>query len=83
MPNPITLKEKDHKNTNVFCRKSAWKTAHFDANCMAIRFLLLKILGCYVFKMAANEGCHFEINILTEDYRTQFYFTKVSLYIHF
>ena len=43
--------------------KSFWKTAHFDANCMEIGFLLLKILPFYVFKMAANEGRHFEINI--------------------
>ena len=34
--------------------KSIWKTAHFDANCMKIGFLLFKILRFYVFKMAAN-----------------------------
>ena len=35
----------------------------FDANCMEIGFLLLKILRFYVFKVAANEGRNFEINI--------------------
>ena len=34
---------------------------------MEIRFLLLKILRFYVFKMAANEGRHFEINSKTEN----------------
>ena len=37
---------------------------------------------CYVFKMAANGGRHFEINIKTENYKTQFItqkhaFTKI------
>ena len=31
----------------------------------------MKILQFYVFKMAANEGRHFEINIKTENYKTQ------------
>ena len=39
---------------------------------MEIRFLLLKILQFYVFKMAANGGRQFEINIRTENYETQF-----------
>ena len=30
----------------------------------------------YVFKMAANGGCHFEINIYTENRKTQFIFQK-------
>ena len=46
---------------------SIWKTAHFDANCMKIRFLVLKLLQFYIFKMAANGGRHFEINIKTEN----------------
>ena len=33
--------------------KNIWKTAHFDANCMKIRFLVFKILQFYVFKMEA------------------------------
>ena len=40
-----------------------WKTEHFDANFIEIGYLLLKILRFYVFKMAANGGCHFEIII--------------------
>ena len=52
--------------------KSIWKTAHFDANFMKIRFLLLKILPFYIFKMAAIGGRHFEINIKTENYNSQF-----------
>ena len=52
-------------NINVFLSKSIWKTAHSDANCMIIGFLFFKILRFYVFKMAANGGRHFEINIKT------------------
>ena len=37
-----------------------------------IGYLLLKIMQFYVFKMAANGGRHFEINIKTENYKTQF-----------
>ena len=44
----------------------------FDANCMEIGYLPLKIMRFYVFKMAANGGRHFEINIKTENYKTQF-----------
>ena len=37
------------------------KTAHFDANCMKIGFLILKILQFYFFKMPTNGGRHFEM----------------------
>ena len=39
---------------------------------MKIVFLLLKILQFYIFKMAANGGRHFEINIKTENYESKF-----------
>ena len=52
------------------------KTIHFDANCMEIRFLLLKLFRFYVFKMAANGGRHFEINIKLKNCKTQFISTK-------
>ena len=39
---------------------------------MEIGFLLLKLLRFYVFKMAANGGRHFEINIKVKSYQTQF-----------
>ena len=39
---------------------------------MKIGFLLLKILQFYIFKMAANGGRHFEINIKTQNYESQF-----------
>ena len=39
---------------------------------MKIGFLLLKILQFYIFKMVANGGRHFEINIKTENYKSQF-----------
>ena len=39
---------------------------------MEIGYLLLKILGFYVFKMAANGGRHFEINVKVQNYETQF-----------
>ena len=57
------LKGKEHKNTNDLCLKGIWKTAHFDANCVEIGYLLSKIKQFYVFKMAASGGRHFEINI--------------------
>ena len=52
--------------------ESIWKTAHFDANCMNIGFLFLKILRFYVFKMAANGGRHLEMDNKCENYKTQF-----------
>ena len=44
----------------------------FDANCMNIGFLYLKILRFYVFKMAANGGRHLEMNNRYENYKTLF-----------
>ena len=58
------LKGKGTQKYKWILSKGIWKTAHFDANCMKIGFLLFKILRCYVFKMAANGGRHFEINTL-------------------
>ena len=62
--------------------KSIWKTEHFDANCMKIGFLRLKILWFFVFKMAANGSHHFEINIKIENYETQIISQKHA-YIYF
>ena len=56
--------------------KCIWKTAHFDANCVLIGYLLLKIMQFYVYKMAANGGRHFEINVKTKNYKTQFIYQK-------
>ena len=39
---------------------------------MKIGYLLLKILRFYVFKIAANGGRHFEINMKVQNYETQF-----------
>ena len=41
--------------------KSIWKTAHFDAKCMKIGFLVFMILQFYVFQMATIGGRHFEM----------------------
>ena len=67
----VYLKEKKHKNTNAFCLKvlgklhiwkqTAWKSDTF-----------LKLLRFYVFKMAANGGHYFEINIKQKNCQTQF-----------
>ena len=38
----------------------------FGANRVEIGYLLLKIMQFYVFKMAANGGRYFEINIKTK-----------------
>ena len=66
-----SLKGKQKQNTNEFCLNIFGKL-HSDANCMEITFLHLKILQFYVFKMAANGGNHFEINIKNENYKSQF-----------
>ena len=55
-----TLKGKEQKNINGFCLKVFGKL-----HCMKIGFLFFKILRFYIFKMAANGVCHFEININT------------------
>ena len=52
--------------------ESIRKTAQFDANYMEIGFLLLKLLRFYDFKMVANGGRHFEINMKLKNYQTQF-----------
>ena len=44
------LKGQEHTDINEVCLKVFLKTAHFDANCMKIGFLFLKILWFYVFK---------------------------------
>ena len=54
--------------------KSICKAEHFEANCMEIGYFLLKILRFYVFKMAANGGRHFEINMKVQNY--SIYFSK-------
>ena len=57
----LTLEAKDHKTTTEFCLKEFGKLnilMHIE-----IRYLFLKILQFYVFKMAANGGCHFKIII--------------------
>ena len=59
-----------------------WKTVRFDANCMEIGFLLLKMLQFCVFKMAANGGCHFEINIKTENYPTHLFLKSMHTHTH-
>ena len=47
--------------------KNIQKYAQFDANCIEIGFLLLKILQSYIFKMVANGGRHIEKNIKAEN----------------
>ena len=48
--------------------ESIWRTAHFDANCMKIGFSFSRDCDFFIFKMPANVGRHFEINIKTENY---------------
>ena len=48
---------------------------------MEIGYLLLKTLGFYVFKMAAHEGHHFEINMKIQNYEA--HFSKTCIYLHF
>ena len=76
------FKGKGTQKYKCLLSESMRKTAHFDANCMEIGFLLLKLLRVYVFKMAANGGRHFEINIKRKYYQTQTYFSKACILIH-
>ena len=66
------IKGKGTQKYKCVLSASIRKTAHFDANCMEIGFLLLKLLRFYVFKMATNGGRHFEINSKLKNYQTQF-----------
>ena len=66
------IKGKRTQKYNWILSKSIWKTAHFDATFTKIGFLLLKILQFGIFKMAANGGRHFEMNIKTENHKFQF-----------
>ena len=68
LPFVLNLGE-EHKNINEVCLKVFGKTAHdaFDTNCMKIGILFLKRVRFYIFKMVANGGRHFEINIKTEN----------------
>ena len=62
--------------------KCIWKTAHFDANYVEIYYLLLKIMQFYVFKMAANGGHHFEINIKTEIIKLNLFLNSMQTFAH-
>ena len=64
----VDFKGKGTQKYKWILPKSIWKTAHFGANCIKIGFLFFKILRFDFFKMAANGGRHFEINIKTENY---------------
>ena len=66
--NKINIKGKGTQKYKWIVSKSIWKTAHFDVNCIKIRSLFFEILRFYIFKMAANGGHYFEINIKTENY---------------
>ena len=68
----LLIKGKRTQKYKLCVSKCIWKTVHFGANCMEIRYLLLKIMQFYVFKMAANGARHFETNFKTENYKTQF-----------
>ena len=79
----VLLKGKEHKNINDFLLNVfAGKTAHFNTNCMKIGFLFVKILRFYVFKMAANDGRHFEINIKTENQVIKFNVFLKGMHTH-
>ena len=48
-----------------------------------LALLILKILQLYVFKMAANGSCRFEINIKTENYTSQFMSKKHVILVYY
>ena len=66
------LKGKKHNKKN----KCIWKTAQFDASCIKIGFLVLKIPWFYVFEMEAA------ILNKREKYKTQFISQKYSYHSH-
>ena len=43
----------------------------------------LKIMRFYVFKMTANGGCHFEINIKLKNYQTKLFLKSMHSHTHF
>ena len=75
----LVLKVKRTQKYKWLLSKTNWKTAHFDTNCMEIGFLFLKMLQMDVFKMAANGGCHFEINAETKNDKT-IYLSKADIH---
>ena len=62
--------------------KGIWKAADFDANCMKVGFLLLKILRFYVFKMAANEVRHFEIKFKPKMIKLNLFLKSMHTHTH-
>ena len=74
-----SLKEKEYK---CLLSESIRKTALFDANCMKIGFLLLKLLRFYDFKMAANGGRHFEINIKLKIIKLYLFLKSMHTHTH-
>ena len=75
------IKGKGSQKYKWILSKSIWKTAYFDANCIQIGFLLVKISHFYVFIMAASGGRHFEIGIKFENFKTHFFFHQKLAYI--
>ena len=49
---------------------------------MELGYIFLKIMQFYVVKMAANGGCRFEINIKTENGKTQIISQKGCKLMH-
>ena len=66
--NPVQFKGKGTQKYQWILSNRIQKTTYFESNCMKIGFFFFKKLRSFVFKMAATGGCHFEINIKTENY---------------
>ena len=75
------IKGKGTQKYKWILSKSIWKTAHFDANCLKIGFLVFKLLQFYVFKIATNGGRHFEMPLKLKIIKL-IYFLKACINIH-
>ena len=78
----VAVKGKGTQKYKCLLSESIGKTAHFDANCMEIGFLLLKLLRFYVFKMAANGGRHFEINFKLKNIKLNSFLKSMHTHTH-
>ena len=55
-PKHFNFKGKGTQKYKWILSKCIWSTAHFDANCMEIEHLLLKIVRFYVLKWPPMEA---------------------------
>ena len=70
-------------DSNLSLSKRIRNTAHFDANCMKIGYLVFKILQFYVFKMATNGGRHFEMPLKLKIIKLNLFLKSIQKHTQF